>query len=384
MRGSLSYKCLHTVSIVLNHDRPSGLYWHDRIVTFFNIPTLRMITMTKDVGWCLTLWLLMMAQTIHAGEPPRHVVCKCRALSKEAPTSLDGIWLIQSVHIGKRNLISEGWFSTITIRASTFRMSRFRGSTKDLTGTFTLNRGVSTQSIDLNTDEIDLSDLWEGVKYSTWRWALIYRYDGDSLAIRLHIGSDSQRPRDFVTNESDHDLTLSLVRAPAGFKGFPKDVLVTAADLNGRVVSGASVFGFMSLREESKTPNEWKYEQITRTGADGSAEYLMMAWRDVQLLYRDANRRLIGFASASPYSCIDGPVHVTLLPECRIHGKITCTELAKQDKAIGWTNAYLLFDGQRIGMCAKKNSVSSNFKYRRGNTLSTFTGKSFTGKTLIW
>jgi thiol-disulfide isomerase/thioredoxin len=66
---------------------------------------------------------------------------------------------------------------------------------------------------------------------------------------------------------------------------------------------------------------------------------------------RDVDRKLTGFASVSPASSLKGAVHVTVRPECHVSGTIVCDELTKAGKPLGWTNAYLLYGGQRIGDC---------------------------------
>jgi uncharacterized protein (TIGR03067 family) len=267
--------------------------------------------------------------------------------------NLDGVWLVESAVSNQRNDLSRAWNSKITIKVGTFIVSRFCGSSRDLKGAFALDQVSSPKTVDLDVDEIDLSDLWEGVKYPKCSLRGIYKLVGDSLTICFRTDSNSQRPSDFVSKDSN-TVVLSLVRVDASFKEFPKEVTVLVTDEAGKPVAGASVFEFMSLSRDptmKESSSEWKYSEIAKTGTDGSAG---VAYDDLAFhpaAARDADLKLTGFASISPASSLKGTVSLILRPECHVRGTIVCDKLTKAGKPIGWTNAYLLHAGQRIGEC---------------------------------
>ena len=144
------------------------------------------------------------------------------------------------------------------------------------------------------------------------------------------------------------------MRANPNFKGFPKDVTVVVTDPAGKPVARASIFQFMSLSLDSakkEASPTWKYSEITKTGPDGSARVAYDVLAYCPAAARDTERKLTGFASVSPASSLMGTVNVILRPECLVSGRIVCDELTKRGKPLGWTNAYLLYGGQRIGAC---------------------------------
>ncbi len=60
----------------------------------------------------------------------------------------------------------------------------------------------------------------------------------------------------------------------------------------------------------------------------------------MRIVARHVGRGLIEFADLD---AAHGPpvAELTLVPECRISGKIVCPELAKLGRKVGWTNVYL-------------------------------------------
>ncbi len=268
-------------------------------------------------------------------------------------SSADGVWVVANAVSDKQNRLSEAWFSKITIETGKFAISRFRGSASDLKGTFKLDPSATPNAVDLNVDEIDMPDLYTGVKYPKCTLHAIYKLDGDSLTICFRPGSNFQRPSDFVSNDR-HTVVLSLVRTGPKFKDFPKVITVSVKDQAGKPVAGASLFQFMSLSGDA-TKNDakvaWEYSEITKTGPDGLARVSYDALAFCPAAARDNANQLTGFASVSPASALKGTVNVILRPECQVSGRINCDELTKAGKPLGRTIVYLLSDGKRIGMC---------------------------------
>jgi uncharacterized protein (TIGR03067 family) len=309
--------------------------------------------MLRNMRWLISAATLATATALSAVEPfdngPKPSSSTTHDLS-----SADGVWVVATAASDKQNRLSEAWFSKITIETGKVAISRFCGSASDLKGTFKLDPTATPNAVDLNVDEIDLSDLWEGVKYPKCTLHGIYKLDGDSLTICVRTRSDVRPPSDFVANDRD-TVVLSLVRTGPKFKDFPKDITVFVKDQAGKPAAGASLFQFMSLHRDPKKRGasaEWAYSEITKTRTDGTAR---VAYGDLSfcpIAARDADRKLTGFASVSPASSLNGAVNVILSPECHVRGKIVCDALTKAGKPIGWTYAYLLYAGQRIGGCA--------------------------------
>src|SRR5436190_668858 len=48
---------------------------------------------------------------------------------------------------------------------------------------------------------------------------------------------------------------------------------------------------------------------------------------------------------------------VTMRPECRVSGRLTCSDLARRNRALGWTNVYLNLDGNRAFGCQSEEQT---------------------------
>ncbi len=275
------------------------------------------------------------------------------ARADDNPQKLDGVWLVQSATMNEKNVVSIAWHSKLTIKDGIFVISRFCGSDRSLKGAFTLDRAATPKTVDLNVEAIDLSAMWDGVTYPKCSLPGIYTLTNDTLTLCVHTGP-GQRPADFAA-KSPNALTVTFMREDARFKEFPKDVTVRVVDPKGQPVVGATVFSFMMLWQDpkDKAPNPaWKYTEIAKTGPDGTARVPYEKLEMCPAMAHDAARKLTGFASVSPASLQNGTVEVNLQPTCHVRGTMISDELTKAGAAIDWTNAYLIFRGQRIGLCS--------------------------------
>ncbi len=319
--------------------------------------------MLRKLNGLIMAGVLAAPSALFAAEPAQP---SSRPSGHSAPRDslgIEGTWLVESAVLNRRSELSRAWNSKISIKVGTFVVSRFCGSSSDLKGRFVLDPASSPKVFDLNVEEIDLSELWEGLKYSKAFLRGIYKLDGDSLTICFRTDSNSKRPTDFVSKDSN-TVVLSLVRADAGFKDFPKKVTLLVTDEARKPVAGASIFEYMSAWRDPKKKeagSEWKYSEIAKTGSDGSAQvaYDELAFHPAAA--RDADHKRSGFASISPASSLKKTVSLILHRECHVRGTIVCDELTKSGKQIGWTNAYLLYAGQRIGEC---DLVPGEFEFR--------------------
>jgi uncharacterized protein (TIGR03067 family) len=309
--------------------------------------------MLRKMRWLISAATLATATALSGVEPSGNGPKPSSSMTHDL-SSADGVWVVASAASDKQSQLSRAWFSKITIDTGKFAVSRYCGSASALKGTFKHDPTAAPNAVDLNVDEIDLSDLWEGVKDPKCTLHAIYKHDGDSLTICIRTRSDLKPPSDFVANDRN-TVVLSLVRTGPKFKDFPKDITVVVRDQAGKPAVGASIFQFMSLHRDPKKRDaspEWAYSEITKTRTDGTAR---VAYDDLSfcpIAVRDADRKLTGFASVSPASSLSGTVNVILTPERLVRGKIVCDALTKAGKPIGWTYAYLLYAGQRIGGCA--------------------------------
>lgn len=274
---------------------------------------------------------------------------------------LNGIWLAERADTRTGSNLSYAWESVFIVKNGAFRITHFYGSSHELTGTLTPS-AQSAGAIDLNVQAIDLSEVWTGMKYPQCTLRAIYKIDGNRLTVCFRTDSREGRPAEFATEDNDTRL-LTLVRAGADFKGLPKEVVVTVRDESGNAVRGATLFSFMNYwhgPNARATPN-WRYGQLgDPAGPDGVIKVKYDDLSSCPLAARDSPHEMTGITAASPATLQTGTATVVLHRERRIRGTIRSSELTAAGKEIGWTNTYLLCEGQRIGGC---DSWTGNFEF---------------------
>jgi RNA polymerase sigma factor (sigma-70 family) len=266
---------------------------------------------------------------------------------------LPGVWLAEAGERGGASIVPYVWLSRLTLSADSFTLSRFMDMPRDVKGSFTLDPAAKPKAIDLKVEEFDLSGFGFPLKVPTVTLPGIYRLDDDRLTVCFPTEPGRKRPTDFTSGDQG-TVVATLGRADAGFREFPKDVTITVNDPDGKPVTGASVFQFMSLRENRETkeaPRDWQYYEPVQTGADGTVTIPYGKLRFQPASARHTGRKLIGFAPLSPHSLQKGTVTVALRPECRLSGTIVCDDLKQAGKPMAWINVYLLQDGKRIADC---------------------------------
>jgi hypothetical protein len=188
------------------------------------------------------------------------------------------------------------------------------------------------------------------IKVNAGTYSGVYEMDGDRLRICFSGEPGGKRPVG-MTATGDGVLEATLVRAPVGFTGFPKDVTVTALGPTGKPVSGAVVSENMNQRsrlpglaeDQGKNPGKpntvpegaihdedvgWTFHGATKTGADGTARLRYEACRG-SVIVRDPATKQMGVATVSPASALRGPVEVAIRPECKVTASVACDELVK-------------------------------------------------------
>jgi uncharacterized protein (TIGR03067 family) len=278
------------------------------------------------------------------------------ALAGGAKTDADrlaGTWVFDAADQGKGSALGQVWTSQVTITGDSFVLSKFLGVAKDIKGKLVLGQAANPRTIDLKVAAFDLSEIGMPLKAPDCTLPGIYKLDGDRLTICFPAETGRKRPATFDLTDR-RMVRLALARAPAGFKEFPKEVTVKATGPDGKPVAGATVTRFMSLWEDPKkkgAPRDWTYSEAVKTAADGTIRMKYEDLRGGAVIVRDVEKRRMAITSPSPFSLLGGAVSVSLEPECRLTGTITCDPLKKAGKPIGWTNVYLMHDGRRLAMC---------------------------------
>jgi thiol-disulfide isomerase/thioredoxin len=136
---------------------------------------------------------------------------------------------------------------------------------------------------------------------------------------------------------------------------------VRLLDTEKKPVSGAHVgsfayFGQKTLKPEIADAAGLMYVDHCVSDKDGLAQIgskdddLRDYRGRVGVIARHAGRGLIAFADVDS-AHLTTPMEMTLVPECRVFGKVVSPELAKLGRKVGWTNVYLNIDSKRMMSC---------------------------------
>jgi uncharacterized protein (TIGR03067 family) len=279
--------------------------------------------------------------------------------AEPAEPGLTGTWLFDSAAIREQSQIGRFWTSQVRVTGDRFALSKFMELSKDLTGQIVLNAAESPKTIDMKLDEYDLEAAGAGVKLKipAGTAAGIYKLDGERLTICVNTELGGPRPKTF-TEAGEKVALITLVRAPAGFNEFPKKIAVTVVDENGKPAAGAIVTGSMSMAPNRQAPDakpEWQYFPSVKTGSDGVSKLNYDEFRGSCGMARDVASKRIAIADVSPARLVAGHLRLALQPECRVVGTIVCPKLEKAGKPIGWTNLYVVYNGERFAFHASKD-----------------------------
>jgi thiol-disulfide isomerase/thioredoxin len=74
----------------------------------------------------------------------------------------------------------------------------------------------------------------------------------------------------------------------------------------------------------------------------------------IRLIARHDGRGLIALADLDA-AHLPTPVELTLVPECRVTGNLSCPELAKLGRKVDWTNVYLNIGTERMMSCTSES-----------------------------
>lgn len=227
--------------------------------------------------------------------------------------------------MGGASRLAELWTSKLTLTADSFALSHYAKVSKDLRGRFRLDPSVSPKSIDLEVDELDMSEvLITKNKIPACTVRGIYKIDGDRLTICVPTDGRRDRPAGFAVQDRNIAV-LSFARADAGFTKFPAQVSVTVSGRDGKPVPGAMLYRYMSHWESNKArpgrqPDKpgWEFDTLVKTGADGTAKVAYEQLRYYLLAARDEAGKQVGLAAVSPASLRKGTAAVSLKRKCRL------------------------------------------------------------------
>jgi thiol-disulfide isomerase/thioredoxin len=154
------------------------------------------------------------------------------------------------------------------------------------------------------------------------------------------------------------ELAVAAGAKPADKPQPLKKLSVHLVDADHKPVSGADVGTFADftqrhMKSAMTDSTGLLYVSHCVSGKDGVAQLVadrgdLADYRGrVRIVARHVGRGLIAFADLD---AAHGPpvAELTLVPECRISGKIVCPELAKLGRKVDWTNVYLNLGQARL------------------------------------
>lgn len=310
-------------------------------------------------------------------KPPDEPKPVAKQPEKTDAEKLQGVWLFDSYRMGGGSGLGQVWTSVVTITGDKFTITKVYDAEKPFAGTLTLDS--NSQAIDFKLDEFDLAPVGMPLKVpATTAIAGRYKLNGDTLTVAVEFDLAGKRPADF-TAANKKDAVVTLRRAPAGFKGFPKEVTVTVVGGDGKPAAGAILTGHMhkqqsvlevtdregkktkidllkltaeeAEKQTAKLPDSlkayvkgivtpppgtfvdkatgWTYYDATKTAADGTAKVEYEKLRGSTLVVRAEARGQMGVAPLTPAGLVAGTATVKLLPECRLLVTGTCSDIDK-------------------------------------------------------
>ncbi len=270
------------------------------------------------------------------------------------PPKLDGTWLFDAARSEKADDLGRVWESVVTVSADAFSLTKLMDHDKNLKGRLVFDP-ADPRAVDLVLEELDFAGLGVPVKIPAGTYRGIYKFDKDRITIGLARKTGAARPTAFEPSEDGFLITLT--RAPAGFKDFPKEITVTVVGSDGSPVAGAEVAGFMSMLTDPKKKDvkpEWQLSRAVKSAADGTAK---VKYDEPPRVVRDEKSGRLAFPAVSPAKLAGGELRVTLSRACRVIGTVTCEELTKGGQPIGWVTAMLMRDGRFVAECTSTDGA---------------------------
>ena len=296
--------------------------------------------------------------------------------------ALQGVWAFDFAMMGQNPSLQPLWETSVTVEGDAVTVTGLAGLKTPLKGTLKLDPTATPKSFDLVLEEYDLTKAGIPMRVPAGSYPGIYELNGGRVRATFAAKVGGPRPTEFVASLTT--CGLKLLRAPTPFKGFPKQVFVTAVHADGSPAVGATVSGYISkmppaevrdkdgspiapekipaetrksIEEQNRVPegcvrddSGWIFNGVTKTGPDGTVK---VKYRDCTgaLVVRDPVTHAMGVVTVTPATALQGPVKVTLKPERKVNVPAVCGELT-QAKMVGkdtFMSYVTTADGRRIG-----------------------------------
>jgi RNA polymerase sigma factor (sigma-70 family) len=325
---------------------------------------LRMMTWKLKVPAAVAVALLLGLAAAAVGlDPPRRPDPDKPPERKKADADrLQGTWVFDAAGVGPGDMVGTVWTSKLTVAGASVVVDKFLGLKAPLKGTITLDPTTEPKSFDLKLDAFDLAEGGLPVKIAAGTYPGVYALDGNRVRLRFSAEAGGQRPAGFGAS-GPKVCGATLVKAPAGFTTFPKEIVVKVVGPDGEPVSGAVVASSMmklhppvtagpdgdvieasKLTPEQKKDQEarnkipegwlrdetsgWTYRDAKTTGRDGTAKFPYEEFEKGAVVYggfcggsvvaRGPGDQGMGIARVSPASLVGGTATVALRPACRV------------------------------------------------------------------
>ncbi len=309
-------------------------------------------------------------------------VCGDRPAKSDVDT-LQGVWAFDYAFMGTNPSLQPLWEASVTVEGDAVTVNGFAGLKTPLKGTLKLDPTATPKRFDLTLEGYDLAKAGIPMRIPAATFPGIYELNGDR--VRACFSSDAAGPRPTAFVSGDKLYGLRLLRTPTPFKGFPKEVTVTAVHADGTPAAGAVVSGYLAkmapaeardqdgklidpaklpeatrklIEDQNRVPkgsvrdeeSGWTFHGVTRTGPDGTAK---LKYRDCTgaIVVRDPETHTMAVVTVSPATALQGPVKVTLKLERKVNVPAVCEQLT-QAKMVGkdrFMSYVTTADGRRIG-----------------------------------
>jgi uncharacterized protein (TIGR03067 family) len=348
--------------------------------------------------------------------PQQPAVAKATGAAKSDRDALQGVWAFDSAFMGQNPSLQPFWKASVTIEGDAVTVNGFVGLKTPLKGTLKLDPTATPKRFELVLEGYDLAKTGIPMKIPAGAYPGIYELDGERVRAAFASEIAGPRPTAFVTG--DKVFSAKLLRTPTPFRGFPKEVVVTAVHADGSPAAGAMVSGYIykmppaGVRDKdgnpidpAKLPAEtrkriddqnrvpegavrdeasgWIFNGTTKTGPDGTAKFKYDDCTGA-LVVRDPVTQSMGIATVTPASALRGPVKVTLKPERKVIVPASCAELT-QAKMLGkdsFNSLVMTADGRRIGFTGGP-SGTLNFLLPAGEYQVQVYGNELMGKATV-
>ena len=208
--------------------------------------------------------ITLLFAAITSAQQPREDSPKPPPAEKPFLERIAGTWLFNEVLNGKNSQIGVVWSSKLTISGDSFTLSNFYRSGKDLTGSVAMNKD-NPKAVDLKIREFNHKANGLVLEIPAGTLQAICSLEDSRLVLCFPRKFGGMRPVSFENKLSEYKVTL--VKAPMGFKEFPKEINVTVLGPDAKPAARVNVASFLAT-----TNDRTAYNKESKTGSDGVAK----------------------------------------------------------------------------------------------------------------